>query len=330
MPQGYHHLAYDKRCQIYALLNRGFSQIQIADDIQVDQSTISRELNRNKGRRGYRYKQAQEKATERRYRASAQPRKMGPEVTQFIEQALCQKQWSPEQISGYVRRSMNISISPESIYQYILNDKRMNGTLYKHLRRSGKKYNRRKNKTAGRGLIPNRVGIENRPAIVELKERVGDFEMDTIIGSHHRGAIVSVVDRRTKLTKLKLVSRATAEETKNAVVELLSPIKKHVLTMTTDNGKEFAKHMDISKALNATVYFANPYHAWERGLNENTNGLVRQYFPKKTDFSKLTHEEVQNVEYLLNTRPRKNLQYQTPIEVFLQLTGHSLNYALQI
>jgi IS30 family transposase len=330
MPKGYHHLAYDKRCQIYALLNRGFSQIQIADDIEVAQSTVSRELKRNKGKRGYRHKQAQERSTERRYRASAWPRKMRPEVTQFIEQAHREKQWSPEQISGYVKRNMNISISHESIYQYILNDKRMNGTLYKHLRRSGKKYNRRKNKTAGRGLIPNRVGIENRPAIVELKERVGDFEMDTIIGSHHRGAIVSVVDRRTKLTRLELISRTTAEETGNAVVRILSPIKKNVLTLTADNGKEFAGHRNIAKALNATVYFANPYHAWERGLNENTNGLVRQYFPKKTDFSKLTRERVRDVEYLLNTRPRKNLQYQTPIEVFLQLTGHSLNYALQI
>lgn len=223
---------------------------------------------------------------------------------------------------------MNIAISHEWIYQYIWNDKRTGGTLYKHLRCSGKKYNKRRNKSAGRGLIPNRVGIENRPAIVEQKERVGDFEIDTIIGSKHKGAIVSLVDRKTKLTRLGLRSRPTAEEIKDAIVKLLTPIKGHVHTMTADNGKEFAKHMDMSQALEASVYFANPYHAWERGLNENTNGLVRQYFPKICDFTKLTHEQVQHVEYLLNTRPRKSLGYKAPIEVFLLLTGVGLNYVL--
>ena len=177
-------------------------------------------------------------------------------------------------------------------------------------------------------MIPNRIGIEHRPAIVEKKERVGDFEMDTIIGSKHKGAIVSLVDRRTKITRLGLLVNSTAEETKNMVIKLLAPIQNHVLTITTDNGKEFAKHADITTMLNANVYFANPYHAWERGLNENTNGLVRQYFPKNSDFTILSHEQVQTVEYLLNTRPRKSLGYQTPIEVFLQLTGKDLNYAL--
>lgn len=145
--------------------------------------------------------------------------------------------------------------------------------------------------------------------------------MDTIIGARHRGAIVSLVDRKSKLTRLELISRPTAEKTKVAIIKLLSPIKKYVHTMTADNGKEFAKHMDVAKALKANVYFANPYHAWERGLNENTNGLVRQYFPKNCDFTTLSNEQVQNVGYLLNTRPRKTLGYQTPIEVFLQLTG---------
>lgn len=328
MPKGYHHLTYDKRCQIYALLKRGFSQSQIAKDLQVHQSTISREVGRNKGKRGYRYKQAQEKAEIRRQAASSEPYKMTPDLTIFLEQALSKKQWSPEQLSGHIRVHMNIAISHERIYQYIWNDKRTGGTLYKHLRCSGKKYNKRRNKCAGRGLIPNRVGIENRPAIVEQKERVGDFEIDTIIGSKHKGAIVSLVDRKTKLTRLGLLSRPAAEETRDSIIELLSPIQEHVHTMTADNGKEFARHMDIGKALQAKVYFANPYHAWERGLNENTNGLVRQYFPKNCNFTKLTHEQVQHVEYLLNTRPRKSLGYKTPIEVFLQLTGVNLNYAL--
>lgn len=329
MPKGYHHLTYDKRCQIYALLKRDFSQKQIADDMEVDQSTISRELKRNKSLKGYRYKKAQTKASVRRQKASKRLYKMIPDFTIFIEQMLCQRQWSPEQLSGYAKRNMNISISHERIYQYIWADKRNGGLLYKYLRCNGKKYNKRSSKSAGRGLIPNRIGIEQRPAIVEAKERVGDFEIDTIVGAQHQGAIVSLVDRRTKFTKLGLLARATAQETKDAIVKLLDPIKSNVHTMTADNGKEFAQHVEITAALDATVYFANPYHSWERGLNENTNGLVRQYFPKKTDFTTLTHEQVQNVEYLLNSRPRKTLGYQTPFEVFLQLTGRNLNYALR-
>lgn len=151
------------------------------------------------------------------------------------------------------------------------------------------------------------------------KERVGDLEIDTVIGARHQGAIVTLVD-----TKLGLLTRATANETKDVIVKLLSPIKSHIHTITADNGKEFAKHSEIAQKLSAKVYFTNPYHAWERGLNENINGLVRQYFPKKTDFTKLTHEQVQQVEYLLNTRPRKSLNYRTSLEVFEQLTGKEL------
>jgi len=329
MPNGYHHLAYDKRCQISALLKRGFSQNQIAKDLEVRQSTISREIKRNKGRRGYRHKQAQYKATHRRKIASSKPRKMTPELTVYVDLKMREKQWSPEQISGYLKKTMNISISHERIYQYVWADKRKGGTLFKNLRCNGKKYNRRRNKAAGRGLIPNRVGIEMRPQIVERKERVGDFEMDTIVGAHHKGAIVSLVERKTMMTLLGLLQRATAEETSYMTIKLLTPIKQHVHTLTADNGKEFAKHEMISQELNTAVYFATPYRACERGLNENTNGLVRQYFPKKTDFTKLTQEEIQKVEYLLNTRPRKSLNFKTPNEVFLQSTCINLNYALR-
>jgi IS30 family transposase len=327
MEKHFHHLTYDKRCQIYALLRRGFSQIEIAKDTNLHQSTISREIRRNKGKRGYRYKQAQAKASNRKKKASSRPRKMSFELIKQIELMLFNK-WSPEQISGYMKRNMSILISHERIYQHIWQDKRNDGQLYKHLRCSGKKYNKRKGKTAGRGLIPNRVCIEKRPEIVDQKERVGDFEIDTIIGSQHRGAIVSLVDRRTKLTKLELLSRKTATLTQRSIIRSLSPIKEHVHTLTADNGKEFAGHVDIAKSLKAVVYFAHPYHTWERGLNENTNRLVRQYFPKKFDFTKLTKKQVKEVEYALNTRPRKTLGYRTPIEVFLQLTGMDLNYAL--
>lgn len=330
MPKGYKHLTYDTRCQIYALLRRGFSQGEIAKDLEVDQSTISREVKRNKGRKGYRYKQAHRKATTRRQNASCRKYKMVPNLIMLIEHKLKEYQWSPEQISGYLKKHKNIFVSHESIYQHILKDKHQGGRLYTHLRCRGKKYNKRLGKNAGRGLIPNRVGIEKRPMIVDQKQRVGDFEMDTIIGARHQGAILSLVDRKTKLTRLTLLDRPTAEQTKNAAITSLAPIKPYVHTITTDNGKEFSQHQDIATSLDASIYFANPYHAWERGLNENTNRLVRQYFPKKCNFSTLTHEQIKHVEFLLNTRPRKTLNFSSPLEVFLQLTDFSLNYALRI
>lgn len=329
MPQGYTHLAYEQRCQIYVLLKRNISKTQISATIGVHQTTVSREILRNKGKRGYRYKQAQAKTIGRRFKVNSHPRKMTPDLTLYVGQMLCEFQWSPEQIAGRLRIIYGITLSHESIYRYIWKDKKMGGTLYKYLRRSGKKYNRRSGKQAGRGLIPNRIGIEARPAIVERKERVGDFELDTIIGAQHRGAIVSLVDRKTKLTLLKLLPKATASETSNAIIELLRPIKDNLYTLTSDNGKEFAQHDRVSKELKAKFFFANPYRSCERGLNENTNGLVRQYFPKKCVFTKLTHSQVKKVEFLLNSRPRKLLKYRTPFEVFLQDTGKNLNYALR-
>lgn len=329
MPKGYHHLTYDKRCQIYILLKRGISQKEIASNLKTSQSTISREINRNKGKRGYRYKQAQLKAANRRHIASARPRKMTKELIQFMEKMLCNQQWSPEQISGYLKTNNLMHISHERIYQYIWSNKKNGGSLYKHLRCIGKKYNKRRSNSAGRGLISNRVGIEKRPSIVDLKERIGDFEIDTIVGSRHKGAIVSIVDRKSKITRIALISNASANETKQATIKLLSPIKKHVHTITSDNGKEFAEHQQIARNLQAQFYFANPYSSWERGLNENTNRLIRQYFPKGSNFANINQKEISIVEALLNNRPRKTLNFKTPNEVFLQDTGFDLNYALQ-
>lgn len=329
MPKGYMHLAYEQRCQIYALLKRGNSKLQIAEVVGVHVSTIKRELRRNKGKRGYRYKQAQVKANARRGKIAHRRRKMTTEVLLYVEKMLCDRQWSPEQIAGRMKKDLSISVSHESIYRLIWKDKKDGGSLYKHLRRKGKKYGKRGSKLAGRGLIPGRIGIEHRPEVVDAKIRVGDFEGNTIVGVGHKGAIVSLVDRVTKLTRLELIQSATADETHAAIIRVLAPIKKHVLTITTDNGKEFARHADTAKKLDVNCYFANPYHSWERGLNENTNGLVRQYFPKKTDFTKITHSKISEIEYLLNSRPRKSLNFQTPQEIFLQMTGRYLNGALR-
>jgi IS30 family transposase len=310
------HLRYDQRCQLHALHQQGLTQEAIAMKIGSTQSVVSRELKRNRGRRGYRFKQAQAKADERRIAASAPPRKMTPEIVAVIERMLREEQLSPEQISGWMRTTEDTHVSHECIYRHIYADKRKGGTLYMHLRRTGKKYNKRKGKTSGRGLIPNRIDIDRRPAIVEERSRIGDWEADTIVGSEHKGAILSLVERVSKYTLLHKLDNATSEKTGTAIVTKMRPHRKIVHTITSDNGKEFAGHQRVAKRLDAGFYFAKPYHAWERGLNENTNGLVRQYFPKGSSFANVTSADVARVQNLLNSRPRKTLKYQSPNEVF--------------
>lgn len=318
MPKSYSHLTYEQRCQIYTLKKRGDSPATIAIELEVHRSTIIRELERNSGQRGYRYKQAQEESEKRRSDVSNPNLKMTSQLSFLIEKDL-KLQWSPVQISGRLKRQ-GINVSHETIYKYIWKDKRQGGFLYKELRHHGKKYNKRSKGTAGRGCIPGRVDIDQRPSIVEEKTRLGDWELDTIIGKDNSGAIVSMVERTSKLTKLVKVSHKTAEKVEKAVVKRLKPIKEFVYTLTADNGKEFSNHQIVSAALEAGFYFAKPYHSWERGLNEHTNGLVRQYFPKGRRFDDISSEDLENVEVLLNNRPRKVLQFETPQEVFIRLT----------
>ncbi len=315
MPVGYHHLTHCERCQINTLLHRGLSQREIAHDLGRDPGTISREISRNRGQRGYRPKQAHGKATSRRHEASAVPRKMTPERWEAVEERLSEG-WSPEQISGRYRQRGEVMAGKEWIYQHVRADRRTGGTLYRHLRRRGKKPNWRGGRHAGRGHIPGRVDIGERPWVVEEKSRIGDWELDTIIGARHRGALVSSVDRGSKFTFLERVEVKTAAAVTTALTRRMGPIRERVHTLTADNGKEFAGRRGISDALGAGFYFATPYHSWERGLNEHTNGLVRQYFPKGTDFRQVTEAQVRAVEDRLNHRPRKVLGYRTPAEVF--------------
>ena len=277
MPKSYKQLTNDQRCQIYTLKKRGDSQRAIAEFIGVNQSTISRELERNSGERGYRHKQAQQKADQRRREAVA-PRKMTAEMIGVIELKL-REDWSPEQVSGWLLDTQEQLISHESIYKHIWADKRAGGDLYKHLRRQGKKYDKRRHGKSTRGQIKGRVSIDDRPSVVDDKSRIGDWEIDTMIGKGHSGALVTVVERVTNFTVAAQVDSKSAADVTRATIELLTPFQSVVHTITADNGKEFAYHDQITKALDAEVYFAHPYSSWERGLNENTNGLLRQYFP---------------------------------------------------
>ncbi len=315
--EGCGQLTYGQRCQIYALKKRGFSNRQVGLDLGVAHTTVGRELNRNSGRRGYRCKQAEEKCQARRHATTGKNRKMTRALVRRIEEKITTLQLSPEQIAGWLALQGGVTVSHESIYQHIWRDKRTGGNLWKNLRRRARRYQKRgSDGKTSRGRIPGRIDIDERPAIVEKRSRIGDWEGDTIIGANGKGAIVSMVERKSRKTRLCKVERKTAKTVKAAVVRTMRPHKNCVLTITCDNGTEFTQHEKIGKSLAAKVFFAKPYHSWERGTNENTNGLVRQYFPKKTDFATITQADVRRVERILNNRPRKCLDFKTPNQVF--------------
>jgi IS30 family transposase len=307
----YQQLTQEQRYQISAYLRTGYSLFEISCEIGKSKSTISRELKRNSGRRGYRPKQADQKALGRRDKAK--PR-IQPEDWKMIERLVCQD-WSPEQIHDQILTVHALQVSHEWIYQHIMQDRKIGGTLYQHLR-CQKKRRKRYGKYENRGRIPGRVGIEERPAVVNERKRMGDWEGDTIFGRKKQQAIVTLTERKSRFTLMRKVVRKTSREVGDALIELLLPFQVH--TITFDNGKEFVEHQRVAHALNAQVYFAHPNSAWERGTNENTNGLIRQYFPKGCDFSKITEQDIDFVMNRLNHRPRKCLGFESPSTIMLK------------
>ena len=249
------------------------------------------------------------------------------ETINYIQRKLRQDH-SPEQIAERMKRDCQWrgpQLSHERIYQHIWKDKAGGGTLYKHLRIGGSKQRRkRRNSRDMRGTIKNRVGIKARPAIVEKKIRIGDWEGDTVVGKNHQGALVTLVDRKSKLTLIGKVNRYTAEAVEQAIISLMELLPRRTYTLTVDNGKEFSNHENVAATLQLKVYFADPYSAWQRGLNENTNGLIRQYVPKGSDIRTFSDEQIEYIMDRLNNRPRKSLGFLTPNEVFYErkkLTG---------
>ena len=310
------HLTQEERCQISSYFENGYSRKEISALIERHSTVVGREIRRNSSETGYEAGQAHKNSALRRSVASSRPKKITPERVVQIKAMLVANDASPEQISGRLKLEHKVYISHEAIYQFIWKDKRFSGDLWEHLRHHTKPYNKRSGKKAGRGLIPNRVDIDQRPKIVDSKLRFGDLELDTIVGAKHKGAIVSIVDRASKLTWLIVVRRATADRVSRAIRKRLWVLARQGLihTYTSDNGSEFARHEEIVRWLGGQFFFAKPYHSWERGLNEHTNGLVRQYLPKGTEFTNLTQAEILIIEDKLNNRPRKILGYQTPIE----------------
>jgi len=308
----YKQLIEGQRYQIEAYLREGFSYREIGKRLQVSHSTISREVRRNRIRDNHYLPEVAHAKTVKRRGQAAKYSVPALTIT-FVEFGLSQK-WSPEQIAG-VGKIIGHSVSHEWIYGYIQRDKLRGGKLFKQLRHGHRKY--RKGSRAKRVIIPNRVGIECRPAIVNKKKRFGDWEADTVLGKNGTGAIVSLVERKSKLYLIRKVPAKTAADVGRAMVGMLWRYRGHVRTITADNGAEFCAHALVADKLKTDIYFANPYSSWERGLNENFNGLLRQYIRKGTDLRTVTDKQIADVERAL--RPRKCLGFKQPALVFKQL-----------
>lgn len=306
----YTHLTQDERYQIYILKKAGHRQNEIAALMNRHPSTISRELSRNSGQRGYRPRQAQRFCDERGIN-SCNARRIAPAVWEEV-QARLRLQYSPEQVAA------KLPISHETVYQRIYADKHSGGDLWRHLRCQKQRRKRYASGRERRGRIPERRPLTARPSTVECRRRIGHWEGDTIIGAGRRQAIVSLVERKSGYCLLAHVPHKTSAAVSDAIIESLTPIKARVATLTFDNGLEFAGHREIDQALGSTSYFADPYASWQRGTNENTNGLVRQYLPKSRPFHNVTQEELAMIMERLNHRPRKRLNWKTPHEVFMQ------------
>lgn len=315
----YQHLSIEEREELARLSLLGVPQSEIARGLDRDRSTIWRELRRNGQEGEYQAYRAQVQARRRRKKAKA-PWKLEYEPLKRYVKAKLLLAWSPEQIAGRLRvdfpRDDLMRISHETIYGWVWADKREGGDLYLHLRQSRRKRRKRRSGRELRGSIPGRVGIEKRPGIVEQRKRFGDWESDTIVGSRQRGAVATHVERKSGyVVGAKLPDKKAPSLTRRTVRAFRAEPALPLKTMTADNGKEFADFKSLEDELGVSFFFARPYHSWERGTNENTNGLLRQFLPKSMDLRKLSKRDLDKVFRLVNNRPRKRHGYRSPVEV---------------
>ncbi len=310
------HLSLAQRYVIEVCLTEDMSFSQIAEKISRNRSVISREISRNADQRSGKYSAdlAHRKA-QNRHRHKAKHISFTEDVKGHVI-TLLEQEFSPEQIVGKSKLQSIDCVSHERIYQFIWRDKKAGGQLYKQLRTKGKRYVKRGAINGSRGIIVGRIDIDKRPIIVEKKERIGDLEIDLVIGQNHKGALLTINDRATGCLRMGKVETKEARQIEAATISLLEQWKPFIQTITSDNGKEFANHKNIAEDLEIDFYFAKPYHSWQRGANENLNGLVRQYFPKKSDFTTITQSQINHAVTRLNNRPRKRFGYKTPNEMF--------------
>ena len=308
----YTRLTREERYTIETMGRNGFKQHQIAETLGRSRSTVSRELQRPRKASAYCHKDADAHAKEQ----TGGGQRVDESLLAIAETKMREDQWSPEQTSAWMAKEGHGSVSHETIYQHVYRDKEQGGDLHTHLRHRHKSYRKRGSGRERRGRLKDQVMIDDRPDIVEERGRIGDWEMDTVIGRPGGPVLVTMVERVSRYTLIALAASKEAAEVGGAIIAAMSHCREKVLTTTYDNGKEFAMHKLLGEILEADAYFAHPYHSWERGLNENTNGLIRQYFPKGIDFSKVSPEQVAKVQEKLNRRPRKCLDYQTPHDIF--------------
>jgi len=311
----YHRLSTEERYEIAAMRRQGLLVAKMAKHLGRHRSTLYREVKRNRSAHDghYRPTHAVEKASGRKRRSRRNwlygPTEFGPIET------LIRQRFSPEQIVGRRTLEGQAVMSHETIYRWIWADKRCGGTLWHHLRGARKQRRKRYGRYDSRGRLGGKKPIEQRPTVVANRGRIGDWEIDTIHG-RGKACVVTVVERKTGLVRMGPIQRATKELTLNRTVKLLWEERQRVKTITADNGTEFHNYRELESILDTQVYFATPHHAWERGTNENTNGLIRQYLPKRTNLSRLTQRQCDRIAEQLNNRPRLRLDFMTPNEVY--------------
>ena len=311
----YQQLTLEERTMIYAFCKAEYSLHAIAAELGRHPSTISRELKRNTGRRGYRPKQANESALEKRHTASKAVK--WTDEAEHLVTSLLKNKWSPEQIAGWLKKRHTLSLSHQRIYQFVQSEKECGGELFKNLRQGHKKRRKKYGKNrVNQVKIKNRVPISKRPASIEKRQSAGHWEGDTIIGKNHKKAMITLVERKFGYTVIEKVDSKNAALVARKICKAVSKYNEKVKSITFDNGLEFAAHEIIAKILRCKIYFADPYSSYQRGTNENTNGLIRQYFPKGSDFSEYSRDDVRHAMKSLNGRPRKRLKYSTPMEQF--------------
>lgn len=312
---GYRQLTQEQRYQISALLVAGRSQRQIATVVGCHSSTISRELRRNGTSREYQADSAH-RTSEQRRRQATKAHKRVHSLIDWVS-GLIRKRWSPDQIAGVMARLGSLRVSHQWIYDLIHRDRAKGGKLWTYGRYPRRRRSQRSlAKRAGLGKIPNRTGIEQRPLEVEKRDHLGHWEGDTVLYGHKQSGVATLVERRSGYLLAGQLNRVTASLTSSAIIRLMRPIRGVVNTLTLDNGSEFADHQRMAGVLSMRTYFCDPYRSGQRGTNENTNGLLRQYFPKGTDFAKVSQRALNRVVDEINNRPRKRLGYRTPAEVF--------------
>ena len=323
----YQQLSQHERYTITALLKTGLSISAVARAMDRHKSTISRELSRNRRPTGYYTAPvAHSYATARRRRT-----RRGSNFTKEqwrIVLYLIRQDYSPEQVSDTIKAFFGFSMSHETMYQYLLYDKKKGGSLYKHLRIVPKRRRKRYNSHDSRGRLAGKRMIQERPLEIDNRTSIGHWEGDTVIGADRHHCIVTLVERSTGFVIIKKIHARTVEEVNNACIKAIKEHGKNFKTITFDNGTEFHGYKTIEEKFPVTCYFANPYHSWERGTNENTNGLIRQYIPKKSCMKAISQADCDRIAYKLNTRPRKRYGFKTPYELYYQ-TGSPLHFILE-